>query len=96
MYFLLDDYTSHGTDIDSFKKEAELFDKHTSIIPVYTCDMHILDYFKISPTKVLFHDIKDDQLTYTEDGKYIVTDMMAIRTDSLSEEQTENLRILAL
>ena len=52
MYFLLDDYTSHGTDIDSFKKEAELFDKHTSIIPVYTCDMHILDYFKISPTKV--------------------------------------------
>lgn len=87
MYFLLDDYTSHGTDIDSFKKEAELFDKHTSIIPVYTCDMHILDYFKISPTKVLFHDIKDDQLTYTEDGKYIVTDMMAIRTDSLSEEQ---------
>ena len=65
MYFLLDDYTSHGTDIDLFKKEAELFDKHTSIIPVYTCDMHILDYFKISPTKVLFHDIKDDQLTYT-------------------------------
>ena len=29
MYFLLDDYTSHGTDIDSFKKEAELFDKNT-------------------------------------------------------------------
>lgn len=94
MYFLLDDYTSHGTDIDSFKKEAELFDKHTSIIPVYTCDMHILDYFKISPTKVLFHDIKDDQLTYTENGKYIVTDMMAIRTDSLSEEQMSLIKEL--
>lgn len=31
MYFLLDDYTSYGTDIESFKKEAELFDKHTSV-----------------------------------------------------------------
>ena len=94
MYFLLDDYTSEGTDLDSFKKEAEYMDNHTSLISVGTFDMHILDYFKISPSRVLFHDIKSDQLRYTDDGKYIITDMIAIRTDLLSPEQMPLIREL--
>lgn len=87
MYLLLDKYATHGTDLDSFREEAAFVDKNTHVVQVDPLETRILDYFKISPTRVIFHIINDGEIRYTEDGKYVVTSMGAIRIDNLNADQ---------
>ena len=59
MYLLLDKYAACGTDLDSFRKEAIFVDENTCIAEVDPLETRILDYYKISPTRAVFHVIND-------------------------------------
>lgn len=87
MYLLLDKYEAYGTDLDSFRKEATFVDEHTHITEVDPLEVRVLDYYKISPTRTIFHVINDGNIRYTEDGKYVITNMEALRIDTLNSNQ---------
>ena len=87
MYLLLDKYAACGTDLDSFRKEAIFVDENTCIAEVDPLETRILDYYKISHTRAVFHVINDGDIRYTEDGRYVVTNMEALRIDTLNSDQ---------